>query len=125
MSRGFKTSKARSAGWLRCGIVLLQTEMEMSSMRRVLPIIAIAAGLSHPAFAADTPPVPVKVFVGAMFEIGKNTGDRAGEFQHWYERYWMTSEPIAIHGALNPVYCDKDGVCGAVLGMGKVASSSS
>jgi purine nucleoside permease len=67
----------------------------------------------------------VKVFVGTMFEIGANTGDRAGEFQHWYERYWKDSTPIAIRGALNPVYCDADGVCGAVLGMGKVASSSS
>jgi purine nucleoside permease len=70
-------------------------------------------------------PVCVKVFVAAMFEIGENTGDRAGEFQHWYERYWKDRTPIAIRGALNPVYCDADGVCGAVLGMGKVASSSS
>jgi purine nucleoside permease len=57
-----------------------------------------------------------------MFEFA---GDRAGEFQHWYERYWRDSTPIEIRGALNPVYCDKNGVCGAVLGMGKVASSSS
>jgi purine nucleoside permease len=94
-------------------------------MRRVLPFIAAATGLWHPVLAADPPPIPVKVFVAAMFEIGENTGDRAGEFQHWYERYWMNSEPIPIRGALNPVYCNKDGVCGAVLGMGKVASSSS
>src|ERR1700733_13781816 len=79
------------------------------------------------AMAAEQPKslVKVKVFVAAMFEIGKNTGDRAGEFQHWYERYWMDSAPIEIRGALNPVYCNQDGVCGAVLGMGKVASSSS
>ena len=79
------------------------------------------------AMAAEQPKslVKVKVFVAAMFEIGKNTGDRAGEFQHWYERYWMDSAPIEIRGALNPVYCNPDGVCGAVLGMGKVASSSS
>ena len=32
-------------------------------------------------------PTKVKVFVASMFEIGANTGDRAGEFQHWYERY--------------------------------------
>jgi purine nucleoside permease len=51
----------------------------------------------------------------------------AGEFQHWYERYWMDSAPIEIRGALNPACCNPDGVCGAVLGMGmgKVASSSS
>jgi purine nucleoside permease len=69
--------------------------------------------------------VKVKVFIGAMFEIGQNTGDRAGEFQHWYERYFSQSKPITVKGALNPVYCNEDGVCGSILGMGKVASSSS
>ncbi|AWJ87620.1 purine nucleoside permease (plasmid) [Azospirillum sp. TSH58] len=80
-------------------------------------------GLGTSAEAAE--PVKVKVFVGAMFEIGKNTGDRAGEFQNWYERYWQSAEPITVKGALNPVYCNADGVCGAVLGMGKVSSSAS
>lgn len=70
-------------------------------------------------------PVRVKVFVAAMFEIGQNTGDRAGEFQHWYERYWKTATPIRVPGAIAPVYCNSDGVCGAVLGMSKVNSSAS
>ena len=30
-----------------------------------------------------------------------------------------------VRGAENPVYCNREGVCGAVLGMGKVRSSSS
>jgi purine nucleoside permease len=30
-----------------------------------------------------------------------------------------------VPGALQPIYCDADGVCGAVLGMGKVNSSAS
>jgi len=80
-------------------------------------------GASVPA--AKAPPVQVKVFVAAMFEIGQNTGDRAGEFQHWYERYWKGATPITVPGALSPVYCNADGVCGSVLGMGKVNSSSS
>ncbi|MBR1223064.1 purine nucleoside permease [Bradyrhizobium sp. U87765 SZCCT0131] len=90
-------------------------------------LIAAAALMAVPAMADDAarPPVKVKVFIAAMFEIGNNIGDRAGEFQHWYERYWRASTPIAVRGALNPVYCNADGVCGAVLGMGKVASSSS
>ncbi|MEG0920153.1 MAG: purine nucleoside permease [Comamonas sp.] len=70
-------------------------------------------------------PVQVKVFIAAMFEIGKNTGDRAGEFQHWYERYFKDAKPITVPGALNPVFCNADGVCGSVLGMGKVNSSAS
>lgn len=74
-------------------------------------------------YAAE--PIKVKVFIGAMFEIGENTGDKPGEFQYWYERYFMDSKPIMVKGAASPVYCNKDNVCGAVLGMGKVASSSS
>ena len=56
---------------------------------RLVAALALAAGL---AGCASTPgaeaqrPVRVKVFVAAMFEIGQNTGDRAAEFQHWYER---------------------------------------
>jgi purine nucleoside permease len=82
--------------------------------------------LTH-AMASDTlsPPIKVKVFIAAMFEFPKNSGHRAGEFQRWYERYWTDAAQIEIKGALNPVYCNGDGVCGAVLGMGKVASSSS
>jgi purine nucleoside permease len=67
----------------------------------------------------------VKVFVAAMFEIGQNSGDRAGEFQHWYERYWKGRDAIQVRGAMNPAYCNADGICGAILGMGKVNSSAS
>jgi purine nucleoside permease len=88
-------------------------------------VLVLVLGFLHPALAADTQPIQVKVFVAAMFEIGKNTGDRAGEFQHWYEHYWPDAAPIEARGALNPVFCNQDGVCGSVLGMGKVASSSS
>ena len=98
--------------------------MSIKSRCRTVALSAMLAfGLNAAAQAAE--PVKVKVFVGAMFEIGKNTGDRAGEFQNWYERYWQNAAPIAVKGALNPVYCNADGVCGAVLGMGKVSSSSS
>lgn len=86
-----------------------------------------SGGASSPASTttAAAAPIEVKVFVGAMFEIGKNTGDRAGEFQSWYERYWKDAKPVTVAGALNPVFCNTDGVCGSVLGMGKVNSSSS
>lgn len=80
-------------------------------------------GLAHAKEVGQ--PIQVKVFVAAMFEIGSNSGDKAGEFQHWYERYFKDSKPINVKGALNPVYCSLDGVCGSVLGMGKVGSSAS
>lgn len=94
----------------------------------VSTVVAGLCAVAAPAAAAEMASpekIKVKVFVGAMFEIGANTGDRAGEFQHWYERYWRDSQPIAIAGAESPLYCNADGVAGSVLGMGKVRSSSS
>ncbi|MBO1038809.1 purine-nucleoside phosphorylase [Brucella pituitosa] len=88
-----------------------------------LAAIASLSFLSFPAAASE--PIKVKVFIAAMFEIGQNSGDRAGEFQNWYERYWKDAKPIEVKGALKPVYCNDDGVCGSVLGMGKVNSSAS
>lgn len=78
----------------------------------------------HQTWAKDQP-IEVKVFIAAMFEIGANTGDKAGEFQHWFNRYFSTSQGLGIKGAHQSVYCNKKGVCGSVLGMGKVASSAS
>jgi purine nucleoside permease len=77
------------------------------------------------ATIASAEPLKVKVFIGTMFEIGENAGDRAGEFQHWFEKYWTGTEPQDVAGAFRPVHCNDDGVCGSVLGMGKVNSSAS
>lgn len=77
------------------------------------------------AAGAKPKPIPVKVFIAAMFEIGNNSGDRAGEFQYWYQRYFQKAAQLKVNGALTSVYCNGDGVCGSVLGMGKVASSAS
>ncbi len=77
------------------------------------------------ATVSSAEPVKVKVFIGSMFEIGDNTGDRAGEFQHWFDKYWIDTEPQDVLGAFRPVHCNDDGVCGSVLGMGKVNSSAS
>lgn len=87
--------------------------------------LAVSALALVVAGAASAEPIQVKVFVGSMFEIGKNTGDRAGEYQHWYERYWQDAEAKDVPGAYAPVHCNYDGVCGSVLGMGKVNASAS
>ena len=36
--------------------------------------------------AAGSKPIPVKVVVVAMFEVGNDTGDQPGELQYWVER---------------------------------------
>ena len=94
-------------------------------MQKLVALVLLFSMLFCSQVAADTKPIQVKVFIAAMFEIGANSGDKAGEFQHWYQRYFKDSLPIEVKGASKPVYCNKNGVCGGVLGMGKVASSAS
>ncbi|MDR2244747.1 MAG: purine nucleoside permease [Burkholderiales bacterium] len=71
-----------------------------------------------------TTPIKVKVFIATMFEFDDGNGQGASEFRHWQMRYWQGVTPVAVRGAPHPVYCNHDGVCGAVLGIGKVRSSA-
>ena len=71
-------------------------------------LAAVLAGCATPPAAIPAAPIQVKAFVAAM-----------------YERYWMKATPIPVPGALTPVFCNPDGVCGSILGMGKVNSSLS
>jgi purine nucleoside permease len=56
-------------------------------------LVALAGGVapvratpSAPAPPSEPAPIPVKVVVVTMFEIGKMTGDKPGEAQFWVER---------------------------------------
>ena len=82
--------------------------------------LILALSLASAASAAQTPaqtPIPVKVVVITMFEIGQDTGDTPGEFQHWAEGEHLTHRfplPAAYHDAL----MNEDGVLGIVTGVG-------
>ena len=54
-------------------------------LTRIAAIWPFLAVLSISALAKPKP-IPVKVVVVAMFEIGNNTGDTPGELQYWVER---------------------------------------
>ncbi len=66
----------------------------MKRLLLLLPILLM--GCSSTSTTVDAPR-PVKVVVVTMFEIGEDTGDRAGEFQLWKERRNLT-EVIPFHG---------------------------
>lgn len=92
-------------------------------IKRVLTLALCCLLLGGTALARDA--VKIKFFIGSPFEIGEYTGDKAGEFQHWYERYFAKdTETYTVPGAERDVFVNKDGVMGTVLGMGKVRSSS-
>jgi purine nucleoside permease len=63
------------------------TSLLSFAARRLAPIGAtFVLAMTIQAAQAATPPIPVKVVVVAMFELGKLTGDEPGEAQLWIER---------------------------------------
>jgi purine nucleoside permease len=42
-------------------------------------------------------PIPIKVVIVTMFETDEDTGDKAGEFQRWYERRDLSTTFPAPH----------------------------
>ena len=73
--------------------------------------------------ASAQTPIPVKVVVVTMFEVGKDTGDFPGEFQHWAEGEHLTRRfplPAANHDAM----MNDDGVLGIVTGVGTARAAA-
>jgi len=60
-------------------------------------------------------PVAPRVLVVATFEIGKDSGDKPGEFQFWVEREKL-SGTLPIAGVDHPLRFNDQGVYGAVSG---------
>jgi purine nucleoside permease len=46
----------------------------------------LCAAATIPFASAKPRPIPVKVVIVAMFEVGEDTGDKPGELQYWVER---------------------------------------
>lgn len=77
------------------------------------------------ASAPEAPePISVKAVVVTMFEIGEDTGDTAGEFQLWKERYGLT-EVFSFHGHHDLHYNPEKSVLVMVTGIGTAKSAAS
>jgi len=72
---------------------------------------------------AETAKIPVKVVVVTMFEIGKDTGDIPGEFQHWYDGEHLTRR-FPMPGAFHDAMMNEDGVLGIVTGIGTARAAA-
>ena len=72
--------------------------------------------LPTPARAA-APPIPVKVVVVTMFEVGADTGDQPGELQYWVERDHLDTI-LPLPAGYHPVRINKDGELAVLTGQG-------
>ncbi len=72
---------------------------------------------------AQPAPIPIKVVVVAMFELGADTGDRPGEFQHWVERARL-DRVLPFPQGYRDLRLNDDGVLGVVTGVGTARAAA-
>lgn len=81
--------------------------------------------LSLRAYSQSATPIPVKVVIVTMFEIGADTGDRPGEFQYWVERLPLSQTIPFPQGYRNLRYNPEKQILGICTGMGTARSAAS
>ena len=85
--------------------------------------IAVMFGSLQPLAASSASPMAVKVVIVAMFEVGQDTGDRAGEFQLWKERRNLTQQ-LPFLGYRDLHYDPQTGLLVLVTGIGTARSAA-
>jgi purine nucleoside permease len=88
----------------------------------VLALILAVFGLSRRA-EAQGQPIPVKVVVVAMFELGADAGDRPGEFHHWVEGKQL-DRVLPFPQGYRDLRMNDSGVLGVVTGVGTVRAAA-
>ncbi len=77
------------------------------------------------AAAQAQPPIPIRVVVVTMFEVGQDTGDTPGEFQNWVEKFPLPQTLEFPQGYRHLRYNPDKGVLAIVTGVGTARSASS
>ena len=90
-----------------------------------LSLLFLALGISCTApKAPEDQPLPIKVVVVSMFELGEDTGDRPGEFQTWVERFPL-EEAVSFPAGYRQLRLNRDkGVLGVVTGIGTAKAAA-
>lgn len=86
-------------------------------IRRILALICLLDALFPCCFAIAAKPIPVKVVVIAMFEVGNDTGDTPGELQYWVERDHL-DQVYPMPAAYHPVRMNRQGEMAILTGAG-------
>lgn len=72
---------------------------------------------------AKTKPIPVKVVVVAMFEVGEDTGDQPGELQYWVERDHL-DRIYPLPAGYHAVRMSADGEMAVLTGQGTAQAAA-
>ena len=88
-------------------------------MTQHFPVFAALLGVFalSPVSSATPRPIPVKVVVVAMFEVGNDTGDLPGELQYWVERDHL-DQVYPLPAGYHAVRMNKDGEMAVLTGQG-------
>ena len=86
-------------------------------LRALAALLFICLILQALPSSAAQRPIPVKVVVVAMFEVGKDSGDQPGELQYWVERDHL-DQVFEVPQAYHAVRMNKDGEMAVLTGAG-------
>src|SRR5882724_40370 len=87
-------------------------------------VLAFLEMLLAVAIVARGKPIPVKVVVIAMFELGADTGDQPGELQYWVERNHL-DRVIPFRQGFHDLRMNREGVLAVLTGIGTAKSAAS
>lgn len=105
------------AGLMAAATSAMPATAKVAAKTPAVPALcAIAKPCAHP--------LPVRVVIVAMFEIGKDTGDVPGEFQLWKERQHLDMRIPLPHSFHDLYYNPKTQVLGMVTGVGSIRSAA-
>lgn len=88
-------------------------------MTRYFPsllVVVLCVLMGVPAFGRSKP-IPVRVVVVTMFELGEDTGDKPGELQYWVERDHL-DRVYPLAAGYHAVRMNKDGEMAVLTGAG-------
>src|ERR1019366_8531244 len=75
------------------------------------------------SLSAKNRPIPIKVVVVTMFELGADTGDRPGELQYWVEREKL-DRVIRFPQGYHDLRMNSKGVLAVLTGMGTAKAAA-
>jgi len=84
---------------------------------RVFASLLLLSAAPSLCLAKTSNPIPVKVVIVAMFEVGNDTGDTPGELQNWVERDHL-DQVYPMPDAYHPVRMNNQGEMAILTGAG-------